>query len=280
MTKLPSARPRVRGSVQMWTAKLEGMAAHSPWRGVQVKLWVGTETGSESIDFTLWMALDCSLTFKVHLVLILDVWLVLQPVCCHIHSSCCTVSSHFFDGESLHQFKTVSTHGWLDSAEMHNKHTVAGACPISPAHPQDNASECSELAGKMTLFPFPPQSLTYFCSCASCNHEDMEKASKQTDKGEKYLVKRTLQDTPQPNLATEAFQAWTKCHECNDVFLRQQAAQNNRLRPVPNVLSSGVELQSLPAGFWISTDSHLWGFCSSSGNGQNSFFPSPDQQLW
>lgn len=174
---------------------------------------------------------------------------VVEPVCCHVHSSCCTGCSHFFDGESLHQFKTVSTHGWMESAEMHSKYTVrsvAGSCPLGPAHPQDNANECSELAGKMTLFPFPAQSLTHFYSCAGCNHGDVEKPSQQTDKGEKYLVKRTLQDSPQPSLATEAFQAWTKCHELSDVFPKQQAAQNNRLRPVPNVLSAGVELQSLP----------------------------------
>lgn len=123
---------------------------------------------------------------------------ILGRGCCHVHSSCCTVSSHFFDSESLHQFKTVSTHGWMSSAGMHNNHaahSVAGSCPISPAHPQDNANKCSELAGKMTLFPFPTQSLTHFYSYTGCNHGDVEKPSQHTDKGEKYLVSTCRQQT-------------------------------------------------------------------------------------
>lgn len=62
---------------------------------------------------------------------------------------------------------------------------------------------------------------------------------------------------PRPCFAMEAFQAWTKCHEHSDVFLRLQGAWNNRLRPVtapaPSVCWS-CQLRSPPARSWISTD--------------------------
>lgn len=167
--------------------------------------------------------------------------------------------------QSVHIFLTVnhcisakvSFHLQMDSAEMHSQHAadfVTGSCPIHPTHPQDNANEFSELTGKMTLFPFPVQPLTHFYSWTGCIQGDVKNtatASQQIDTGENYLAENTLQDIPEPHLAMEAFQAWTKCHERNDIFLRLQAAWNNRLRPV----TSSSPMESPPAGSWISINS-------------------------
>lgn len=57
--------------------------------------------------------------------------------------------------------------------------------------------------------------------------------------------------------AMEAFQTWTECHERNDIFLRLQAAWNNRLRPVTAPAPSlcwSCQLKSPPAHSWISID--------------------------
>lgn len=60
-----------------------------------------------------------------------------------------------------------------------------------------------------------------------------------------------------PCFAMEAFQIWTGCCKRNEIFLRLQAAWNNRLRPVtapaPSVCWS-CQLKSPPACSWISTD--------------------------
>jgi len=68
-------------------------------------------------------------------------------------------------------------HPWMSSTEMQNKYAadfVFGSCPISPTHPQDNATDFSELTGKMTLFPFPVQPLTHLYSCTGCHQGDVK----------------------------------------------------------------------------------------------------------